>query len=90
MVVHLIQSNVNQRQAHRDRGGEDLRLMCQQINPYQVSYRNAAVTHIYGCQIPKGDVQLQSNLYPYNIAVESEQEGGEGVFVLPNVADFVQ
>jgi len=52
--------------------------------------RDAAVTHIYGCQSPKSDVQLQTNLYPYNIAVESEQEGGEGVFVLPNVADFVQ
>lgn len=74
----------------RGRRGEDVHLICKQINSYQSSHRNVAVTHIYGCQIPESDGQLQSNLYPYNIAIESEQEGGEGVFVLPNVADFVE
>ena len=68
---------------------QDLLLKSQRIHSCQSSYANTKVTHIESSQIPEGDMQLQSSLYPYNIAVKSEQEGGEGVFMFPDVADFV-
>lgn len=59
------------------------------VNSYQSPHLNTKVTHVISRKIPEVDVQLQSSLYPYNIAVESEKNGGEGIFVFPNVADLV-